>query len=144
MSDQQVVGEVLRRESRTLLQYVRESFPWAKGKDAAVLANVLHSADVEGELLHRLSRLMQKQHLSLPAIGSFPSAFTNSNFVAISFLMPRLIATQRQTLADLERDLPKVHDPDLRVLLDALREAKLAHLSELESLPEKNGAVNPS
>ena len=134
MSDQVLLPELLRRESRSLLQYVREAYPWSSVKDLAGQRNLLSGCEAENELLAQLGRLMQKQHLPMPALGAFPTSFTSMNYVSMSFLVPRLIAAERQSLADLERDLPKVKDEQIRVVSDVLRELKRRHLADMESL----------
>jgi hypothetical protein len=134
MSDLLVLPELLRRESRSLLQYVREAFPWAAVKDIAARTKVLSAGEAENEMLAQLGRLMQKRHIPLPALGAYPTSFTSMNYVSLSYLIPRLAAAERQTLADLERDLPKVQDEQIRGRLEALRELKRRHLANLESL----------
>ena len=134
MSDAITLPALLRRESRSLLQYVRESFPWSQVKDRDTSARVLSAGVTEGGILMQLGRLLQKRRIVMPALGAYPSSFTSVNYVALSYLIPRLVAAQRLLLADLERDLHNVQDDEIRALLDAFRELKRRHLAELESL----------
>jgi hypothetical protein len=134
MTDGMLLPEVLRRECRSYLQYIRESFPWAKGKDEALRAKVLALADEENLALGNLARAMLKQHITLPYLGAFTPSFTTSNFLAVSYVVPRLAAVQRQTIAELERDLPHMQDPELRQQFEAYRDLKRAHLQEFENL----------
>lgn len=134
MSDSIVVPDILRRESRTFLQYIREAFPWAKAKDDATRLAVLSAAQADAEAVTRLGHLMQKKHLPMPALGAFPTAFTESNFVAVSFLVPKLIAKQRQAIDELAGRVPSVDDADIRELLEGLLAQKRRHLSDLETL----------
>jgi hypothetical protein len=140
VSDQSVTSEILRRESRSFLQYVRESFPWASGKDAPIRVEVQRIADSEAAALGKFGRLMQKKHFALPALGAFPNSFTDSNFVAVSYLIPKLVDDQRPLLNELERDLVTIMDPDLRNAVEALRELKHRNLSELERLVASKAA----
>jgi hypothetical protein len=105
MTDQELLPMLVRRESRSLLQYVRESYPWSQTKDHDARDKVLAAAETEGQLLAQLGRLLQKRHIPMPGLGAFPTSFTNMNYVSLSFLMPRLVAAQRQSLHDLENDL---------------------------------------
>jgi len=134
MTDGMLLPEVLRRECRSYLQYIRESFPWAKGKDEALRSKVLGLAEAENQAAGNLARAMQKRHITLPYLGAFSPAFTTSNFLAVSYVVPRLIATQRQAIAELERDLPHMQDPELRSQFEAYRDLKRTHLQELEDL----------
>lgn len=134
MNDGILLPELLRRECRSYLQYIRESYPWARGKDEALRAKVLALAEAENQALATLARAVQKRHITLPYLGAFSPSYTNSNFLAVSYLVPRLAAAQREAIADLERDIPFIHDADFRTQFEAYKELKRAHLQELESL----------
>src|SRR5439155_293439 len=82
-----IVPELLRREDRSFLQYIRESYPWAKGKSEGVRETVMRVANAEDEFQARLARLMQKRLMPMPAQNAFPTAFTNFNFLAVSYLL---------------------------------------------------------
>ena len=139
MADATLLPELLRRESRSYLHYIRESFPYAKGADKPLHSQLMALAQADDAELARLGRLLQKHRIALPFLGAFPVAFTSSNFVSISFVIPRVIADQKLLLAELERDIPKIGDPELRAHLEAYRELKRRILDELESLraPQK-------
>jgi hypothetical protein len=134
VNDQSLLASLFHRESRSILQYVRESYPWANAKNDAARVAVHRIAEAEAASLAKLARLMLKKHLNLPAHGDFPISFTDGNYVAVSYLIPKLISAQRQLLADLERDLPSISDSDLKNAIAALRDLKRANLSELEAL----------
>jgi hypothetical protein len=134
MSDATLVPELLRRESRSYLQYAREAFPWAKGKDDQPRARIAAFGEAESAEIARLGRLLQRRHISLPFLGAFPTSFTTSNFVSAAHMVPRLIADQKQKLADLERDLAGIADAELRQQIEVYRDVKRKHLHELESL----------
>jgi len=134
MTDAVLLPEILRRECRSYLQYIRESFPWAKGKDVELLAKVLALTEAENQTLAELARQIQKRHITLPYLGAYPTDFTTSNFLAISFLLPRLAAQQRQAIAELERDLPFIQDAGLKEKFQAYLELKRGHLKEVEAL----------
>jgi hypothetical protein len=134
MSDAGAMADILRRESRSYLQYVRESYPWAKGRDEQVREALLTIAMLEYAELQLLGRAMQKAHMSLPSLGGFPASFTTSNFIAVDFLIPRLIAAQKTGIGALEAGIAAVSDPDFQRRLHALVELKTKHLHELEAL----------
>jgi hypothetical protein len=134
MSDEILLPDLLRRESRCFLQYVNEAFPWAHGKSEASRTTILHAATAEGAALAHLAQLLQRRHIAVPFFGAFPSAFTHYNYLTISSLIPKLIADQKRGLADLERDLPAVVEPEIRKHLELYRELKRKHIHELESI----------
>ena len=134
VSENAIVSRLLHRESRSFLQYVRESFPWASGKCESARAAVQRMADGEAAALAKFARLMLKKHMTLPSLGNFPDSFTDNNYLSVSYLIPKLASAQRQALTDLERDLTSVVDPDLRSASESLRDLKRSNLAELDEL----------
>jgi len=135
MSDATVLPELIRRESRTFLQYVRESYPWAHaGKDEQLRARLLGMSEEENAEIMRLGRLLQRRRITPPYLGAFPTSFTDFNFLAISFLIPKLAASQRRDIEELERDLSVVADGDMHKEIAGYVALKRKHLHELEAL----------
>ena len=134
MTDEILLPNVLRRESRCFLQYVHESFPWAHGKTEAARTTILAAAAAEAAELAHLAKLLTRRHIAVPFFGAYPSAFTSYNYLAISSLLPKLIADQKRGLAELERDIPAVVDPDVRKHLELYRELKRKHIQEFEAV----------
>jgi len=134
MTDAAVLSEVLRRESRSYLQYVRESYPWAMGRDETKRESVLTIALEENAAMQEIARAMQKRHMPLPSLGGFPASFTTSNFIAVGFLVPKLIAAQKQGISALEASLASVQDVELKNRLHHFLEMKTKHLHDLEAL----------
>jgi hypothetical protein len=134
MTDAILLPEILRRECRSYLQYIRESYPWANGKGEELRTKVLALTEAENEALANLARAMQKRHITLPYLGAYPTSFTTSNFLDINFLLPRLVTNQRQFIAELERDLRFIHDAGMKEQFQAYLELKRRHLQELETL----------
>ena len=130
-----LLPELVRRESRTFLQYTRESYPWARGPGETQLReSIFRMADAEAEQVTRLGRMLQKRHIPLPGLGAYPSVFTNFNFLDTQSLVPKLLAAQRRSLTELERDLAAVTDDEFRATLESYRDLKRRHLDELDSL----------
>lgn len=134
MIDHELLVDVLRRESRSFLQYVRESYPWASVSESALRDQILALADREAEILARIARLLQSRRVPLPIFGTFPTSYTSSNFLAARALIPRLLEDGRRLLAELDRDLEFVADEPGRQLLEALQQRKREHLQILESM----------
>ncbi|HEY8505951.1 MAG TPA: hypothetical protein VIL46_15305 [Gemmataceae bacterium] len=133
--------ELLRRESRSFLQYARQANPWAGTEDRASLDNILAMSQAEESLLEELAAYLQSHHVRLPAIGAFPMAFTSYNYVSVRALFSPLVREQRKAIAALEQDRAALADPDAVSLADRLLEIKKRHLCELEKL---SGAAHPS
>jgi hypothetical protein len=135
MSDATVLPELIRRESRTFLQYVRESYPWAHtGKDEELRARLLGMAEEENMEIMRLGRMLQRRRIAPPYLGAFPTSFTDYNFLAISFLIPKLAGAQRRDIGELERDVSAIADAEMHKEVANYLIMKRNHLREIETL----------
>src|SRR5690242_19805271 len=105
---------LMRREGRSLLQYVREAFPWTNAEEGDALARLRTIIEEEDRSLAALGRFLTRNHRTLPYLGSFPMDFTTLNFVSLDHLLPQLVDSQRRAIADLERDLNNLGDPEAR------------------------------
>ena len=124
---------VLRRESRSLLQYVRESFPWVRhGKDEA-LSEVQRIIGEDRDALGSLSAFMARQRHPVISLGAYPMRFTSMNFVSLEYLVPQLLQEGRKAVADLERDAGSLHG-EAREEIERLLDLKRKHLGQLEAL----------
>jgi hypothetical protein len=133
-ASQGVLEELLRRESRSVLQYVRDSYPWTTGDRQEELEKVKGLLTSESEALATLGRWLTKHRVPLPFLGSYPSRFTTINFVSLGYLLPLLVSTEKSLVADLERDLAKLTDPDARIQAQNLLELKKKNLQSLEQI----------
>jgi hypothetical protein len=129
----QVLEAVVRRESRSLLQYVAEAFLWTTPAEQAALARLQRIIAAEQKAVARIADFLQRRRHVAPYLGPYPMAFTNLNFVSLDHLLPVLAEHQQRALADLDRDLAAVTDPGARAVLEQLRDVKRGHLSDLKS-----------
>jgi len=135
-ASQAVLADVFRRTRRSLLQYVRDSFPWTTpGKDEG-LTRLHELAREEEEAIARLARFFARQHLPVPYPGSYPSSFTTINFIGLGHLQKLLVDYQRQEIAYLAHALSLVRDAEARAQIQALLDLKRQQLSGLEKLHE--------
>jgi hypothetical protein len=131
---QQVLQECVRRESRSLLQYVREVPLWVGPADRPVLAKLQALARAEETETDALGRYLQKGKAGLTSLGPYPSSFTTVNDAALHYLLPRLAAEQRTLIGRLDADLTRIAEPAAHAHLAELLRLKRQHLTELESL----------
>jgi hypothetical protein len=129
-----LLQDIVRRESRSLMQYLRDSYPWAPSEEQTTLAQVRRMACEEEKVVDQLGRLLVSRRHAVPYLGPYPSRFTTSNFVAIDFLLPRLTAETRRSIDQLEKDLLAVQDDESKRCMEALLTAKRNHLKSLEGL----------
>jgi hypothetical protein len=124
----------IRREGRSLLQYVSEAYPWAKSAGDTTPDKVRDLAREERDALGTLTKFLARRRHTVPYLGAFPMAFTTMNFVSLDYLLPRLVESARQSIAALERDRAALTDADAKPELDRLIELKRNHLKALEAL----------
>jgi hypothetical protein len=125
---------ILRRESRSFLQFVAEAYPWTTPKERAALETLLKLIAYEREGVVMLGRFLVHRHVELPYLGTYPENFTTMMFVSLEFLLPRLVDEQRQGIDALEADLALVTDPAARAAVEQLLDRKRRHLPILEDL----------
>jgi hypothetical protein len=131
---QATLQEVLRRESRSLLSYVADAYPWTTAAGGPALASLNRHIREELAAVNALGRFLVRHRIDLPLLGQYPVAFTTCNFIALSYLLPRLADEERRSIAHLEADLRAIHDPAAREPVDALLAVKKRNLSAMEAL----------
>lgn len=136
-----LLQDVIRRESRSLLQYVREAFPWASPAEQSALAQLEGMIEEERQGAAALGKLLQRRRLPPPYLGAYPMDFPNINYVSLDFLVPLLLQHQRRAIGDLERDLTCLHDSEAREQVQKILDIKRRHLERLEKLLAKAPAA---
>ena len=131
---QALLQEVLRRESRSVLMYVAEAYPWAPADEQKALAELQRLIAEERQAVIDLGRFLVRNRVPLPYLGSYPDRFTTLNFLALEHILPRLAEHERQSIADLERDLHAVKDAAARAEVEKLLAVKCRHLAALDAL----------
>jgi hypothetical protein len=126
--------EIMKRESRSLLQYVAEAYPWATPEEQAALSQLQQVIEEERLGAVDVGRFLTRHRLALPYLGAYPAEFTNANFIALDYLLPRLAADERRAVAALEQELPCLQDAEARVLVQKILDQKRKHLTTLEAL----------
>jgi hypothetical protein len=141
---QTLLQDILRRESRSVLMYVAEAYPWTTSTQTEALAALQQLIAEEREAVASLGRFLVRQHVPLPFLPSYPSHFTTINFLALDFILPRLLEHERRSLADFERGVPSLKDPAARTEVEKLLAVKRRHLPRLEELVKSQHAAPAS
>ena len=81
-----------------------------------------------------LGRFLVRQRIPLPYLPPYPAHFTTINFLALDFLLPRLLEYERRSIAELERDRAALKGPAAQAEVDKLLALKRRHLPCLEEL----------
>jgi hypothetical protein len=125
---------ILQRESRSVMVYTAEAFPWTSALTSEAVKRLLTCIHQEQEALTQLGRFLVRQRVPLPYLGSFPVGFTTINFLALDYLLPRLSAFEKTSIAELEGDLAALQDPLARPPVEKLLAVKKRNLEMLEAL----------
>lgn len=127
---------VLRRESRSLLQYVGEAFPWPAPEERPALDDLKKIIDEERTATAALGQFLYRQRVPPAYLGSYPQEYTTINYVALDHLLPLVVENQRRAVARLERDLAATTDPAARTQVEKILLLKARHLGALQVLAE--------
>lgn len=130
---QTALQALYRRESRTFLQYVRESSPWVAGPDRGLYQHLQELAGRESEALAEFARFLDSQNVALPYLGTYPTRFTAYNFSDVRKLVPLVIDDHRRQLVNLETERNSLAE-SARPPVEKLIEMRRNHLRELEQL----------
>jgi hypothetical protein len=123
--------------------YVGEAYPWTTATQTKALAAVQQLIAEEREAVARLGQFLVRQHVPLPFLPSYPAHFTTINFLALDYILPRLLEHERTSTVDLERDLHAMKDATARAEVESLLALKRRHLPQLEDLasPQPQASV---
>jgi hypothetical protein len=127
-----VLLDLVRRESRSLLQYVSESFPWiTAGEEEAKLPEMVKE---EREGVAALARFLARNRVAPAPLGSYPMTFTNINYMSLDHLVPLLIENQRHRIAELEHAVACMSDAESRLQAETYLAMKRRHLQRLDEM----------
>ncbi len=133
-ADAAVLEAVVRREGRSLLQYLSDAYPWTNSAGDTTPDKVRELAREERDALAGLTKFLARRRHAVPYLGAFPMAFTTMNFVSLDYLLPRLVEDGRRALDALQRDHAALTDADARAELDKFLDLKRRHVKALEAL----------
>jgi hypothetical protein len=136
-----VLESVIRREGRSILQYVVDAFPWITSQEQPSLRQLQTMAAEERQSLCEIADFLTGHRHSNPQLGPYPMSFTTINYTSLEHLLPILTAKGRVGLASLEQDLAQVEDTQARDLLDRYLTLKRGHLTALEKMAADNPEV---
>jgi hypothetical protein len=139
-----LLHEVVRRESLSLLNYIGDAFPWATSAGDPALERLRAVVAEQRAAVGDLGRWLARRREPLPYVGSFPTRFTTLNYLALDYILARLVADQRKGVADLERDRLAVAEAEARAELDKLLAVKKRGLAVLEALTAPSPAPEPT
>lgn len=129
--------------SSSLMQYVCESFPWYADPAHAAQDAVVAMAAAERDDAVRLSGFLAKRHLDQPAPATYPSHFTTTNFCSLDYLLPKLVAEEGHTIAEVTTGLASCGDETVRGMVQGILDRRRQHLDTLKALAAPKPAAVP-
>ena len=128
----QCLHTLIRKEARSLLQYIAESFPWATAARQPALHAILEIAKHESHQVDQLIRHSIKTKLGVPSLGAYPQSFLGINFASLEYLLPLLVDDHKKRIADLEWSLLSAPAESQGLIRDLIS-AKKKHLDQMIS-----------
>jgi rubrerythrin len=129
-----LLEDIARRENRSLLQYVRDSYPWMTPDEREVLPQIRIMIVEERQGVAELVRFLYSHRRPPPYLGTFPTSFTSLSFVSLDHLLPILARNERKELERLQVEIDLLTDPEAKALVQKIIANKRRHLEMLQSL----------
>jgi hypothetical protein len=129
-----LLEDIARREDRSLLQYVKDAYPWITPAEQQVLAQIQAMTEEERQGVAELVRFLISRRRPPPYLGTFPASFTSLSFVSLDHLIPLLVDNERKELERLEREIHEMTDPEPKQFVQKIIANKTWHLETLRSL----------
>jgi hypothetical protein len=122
---------------RSLLQYSSESWPWTSAADEQVRKELMRMADEQRDVVAALSDLLAARGHNID-FGTYPTEYTSLHYVAVDFLLSRLIANQEAIVLECEATAGTADaDDEAKPLLEDIVLSERKHLDELRTLSER-------
>lgn len=134
MTDAPLIQDVLRRESRSILQYVGDAYPWTDAAHEQELGQLRALIQEEQEALAGLARLLQRHHVPPLPSGMYPVGFTTLNFVSLDHILKLLGAYEEQSIADLRAAVAEARHHETQQQLESFIALKQRHLETLREM----------
>ncbi|MBI3407044.1 MAG: hypothetical protein HY040_01645 [Planctomycetes bacterium] len=131
---QTILQDLVRKEGRSLLQYVGESFPWTTAKNHDALPVLFQMVKEEQDGAAAIVRLLMKRKVRPPYLGAYPMSYTTINYISLDHLLPYLVDFEKRRIAELERELPLLDDVEARATVLSLLDTKRRHLQNLSEI----------
>ncbi len=141
-----ILNGVLIDMARSFLQYVAESWPWVSSDGQSVESQVLVIAERQRQDVADIAALLNEREHFID-FGSFPTEYTDLQFIALGALFEPIHNSQATVLASISSALEQIRaegDEEAATLLEAvqIRQQEAANaLKELQQELTKAGST---
>jgi hypothetical protein len=142
-ANEKLINSVLINLSRSFLQYLSESSPWVRGELAAVGRDLESLAASQRGDVRLLAELLDSREYSVD-FGSFPTEYTDLQFLALQSLMAGLIHSQEGQIASLADACSALEHSGDSAAAAAVESVRNHEQKLLQSLRELNQKFQPA
>ncbi|CAK9102072.1 NADH-quinone oxidoreductase subunit N (NADH dehydrogenase I subunit N) (NDH-1 subunit N) [Durusdinium trenchii] len=126
------INALLVQLNRSLVQYVHEADTYANGASQGLLDLVESIATRQREDVARLVGLLDERNHAIN-FGVFPVDYTSLHYVAVSYLLDRLIAAQQSLVDEFEKAKTELsNDPAAATVIAEIAQAEQSALEKLK------------
>jgi len=129
----QALKRIFARETTSLLQYLREAWPWTSAGEQDTVERLKQIIAEEQQAARGIADFLARRRISVEP-GRLPEEFTATNYLALDHLLPRLVANEQSAIAELEQDLGRLTEPEAQAVVRPILDLKRGHLRQLERL----------
>jgi hypothetical protein len=112
-----LLNSILVSLGHSLLQYASECWPWVGLSESETQSVIDHLASLQRQEVAAIAELLDRRECTVD-FGGYPTDYTDLHFVALDFLLARIIAGEQSLVADLEEAVhTSVDDPQAAEVL---------------------------
>ena len=128
------INQLLIGLHRSLLQYVGDAWPWVDTTAEEERAKLLQLVAAQRKYSERLIELLIDRGWQID-FGTYPTEYTDLHYVAQSYLLKQLVASEQALIGDIERTLQAyAGDAELTRMLEKLLAEQRRIVQELVGL----------
>lgn len=130
------IADLLNALGPSLLQYLDEADAWTDPEHADARATLNRLAAAQRTSFEDIAGLIARRHV-LPKLETYPSEFSSFHYLALDFLMTRLIANQISVIAAADAAVTACARTQALKVVERVRERETNNLTELRKLPDR-------
>lgn len=138
------LNQLLITMGRSLLQYMGDAWPWTSANEQEVREKLDELVVRQRKQIARLSQLLERRDWAID-FGTYPTEYTDLHYVALDFLLARLVDNQKAVVAAIETAQRACgEEGPARDLLEQILADQRESLTELERLAKQATSGSPA